>query len=470
VTWQAWAGQAFGQALGRPGRSLTRRLIWLASAWMAVALVLTGWMLTSQYQDSALRRMGYALAETIDEVVLATTVVGGRVSVAEIQDSRTLRPLSGKYWVVGEFDGRGGIRILERSPSLAGEDLLIPTDMPGRLERGRTLSYTAIGPVDRPLRIAASVKVLPGRERPLVFMAGMDRSDIDADTRAFATFTWIALLILGLGLVAAVFMQVRIGLRPLFLLRNEIADVRKGRSGRIERTYPLEIQPLAEQVNRLLDHNTEVVERQRTHVGNLAHALKTPLSVMLAEAEGRDDPLAEVVTRQSGVMKDQVDHHLRRARAAARAQGLGERTPVAEVLDEMAVMLERVFASKDVEIDWRAPDDLMFRGERQDLQEILGNLIENACKWARRRVRVSAGATGLGQMVVVVEDDGPGLAEDQWEAALKRGTRMDEDAPGSGLGLSIVDDLTRAYNGRVALSRSEMGGLKAALDLPAAEG
>ena len=140
MTWQAWAGQAFGQALGRPGRSLTRRLIWLASAWMAVALVLTGWMLTSQYQDSALRRMGYALAETIDEVVLATTVVGGRVSVAEIQDSRTLRPLSGKYWVVGEFDGRGGIRILERSPSLAGEDLLIPADMPARLERGRTLS------------------------------------------------------------------------------------------------------------------------------------------------------------------------------------------------------------------------------------------------------------------------------------------------------------------------------------------
>jgi len=466
VSWQALAGRAFG----RPGRSLTRRLIWLASAWMAVALVLTGWVLTSQYQDSALRRMGYALAETIDEVVLATTVVGGRVSVAEIQDSRTLRPLSGKYWVVGEFDGRGGIRILERSPSLAGEDLLIPADMPGRLERGRTLSYTAIGPVDRPLRIAASVKLLPGREQPLVFMAGMDRSDIDADTRAFATFTWIALLILGLGLVAAVFMQVRIGLRPLFLLRNEIADVRKGRTGRIERTYPLEIQPLAEQVNRLLDHNQEVVERQRTHVGNLAHALKTPLSVMLAEAEGRSDPLAEVVTRQSGVMKDQVDHHLRRARAAARAQGLGERTPVAEVLDEMAVMLERVFASKDVEIDWRAPDDLIFRGERQDLQEILGNLIENACKWAKRRVRVSAGATGLGQMVVVVEDDGPGLAEDQWEAALKRGTRMDEDAPGSGLGLSIVDDLTKAYNGRVALSRSEMGGLKAVLDLPATEG
>jgi signal transduction histidine kinase len=135
----------------------------------------------------------------------------------------------------------------------------------------------------------------------------------------------------------------------------------------------------------------------------------------------------------------------------------------------MSVMLERVFQSKDVEIDWRAPDDLAFLGERQDLQEILGNLMENACKWSRRRVRVSAGPSGLGQMIAVVEDDGPGLPEDQREAVLKRGTRLDEDAPGSGLGLSIVDDLTRAYGGRLTLGASDLGGLKAVLELPAAE-
>jgi signal transduction histidine kinase len=168
-------------------------------------------------------------------------------------------------------------------------------------------------------------------------------------------------------------------------------------------------------------------------------------------------------------MKAQVDHHLRRARAAARAQSLGERTPVAEVLDEMAVMLERVFEDKGVEIDWRAPDDLGFCGERQDLQEVLGNLIENACKWARRRVRISAGPTGMGQMVVVVEDDGPGLPAEQREAALERGARLDETTPGSGLGLSIVVELTRAYGGRITLADSDMGGLKVLLSLPAAE-
>uniref|UniRef100_UPI0025E033DF sensor histidine kinase n=1 Tax=uncultured Brevundimonas sp. TaxID=213418 RepID=UPI0025E033DF len=286
----------------------------------------------------------------------------------------------------------------------------------------------------------------------------------------FATITWIALLVLGFGLVTAVFIQVQVGLRPLYELRNEIAAVRKGKAARVERAYPIEIQPLAEQVNRLLDHNQEVVDRQRTHVGNLAHALKTPLSVMLAEAGTQDGALPEIVRRQTAVMQGQVDHHLRRARAAARAaHGLGESTPVGEVVDELAVMLERVFASKNVEIDWRAPDDLAFLGERQDLQEILGNLIENAAKWSRRRVRVSAGPNGLGQMIAVIEDDGPGLPADRRDEVMKRDARLDEDAPGSGLGLSIVDDLTRAYGGRLTLADSDLGGLKAVLELPAAE-
>ncbi|WP_084176048.1 ATP-binding protein [Brevundimonas bacteroides] len=476
MTDETAAGAGWGRFIGRPGRSLTRRLIWLASAWIVVALAATGWILTTQYQESAFRRLGDMLSDTIDEVVIATVATPDGVTVAEIRDAPTLRGLSGKYWMVAEVLPDGAVRVLARSPSLAGETLYIAPELPARLQAsmGDLLTYNDPGilrpPQRQPLRIAASLKTLPGRTEPVVFMAGIDRSDIEADTREFAAYVWIALLALGVGLVIAVFLQVQIGLRPLFALRNEIANVRKGRAARIEHAYPLEIQPLAEQVNRLLDHNQEVVERQRTHVGNLAHALKTPLSVMLAEAEGKIDPLAEIVRRQTEVMKGQVDHHLRRARAAARAaHGLGERTPVGEVIDEMAVMLERVFQSKDVEIDWRAPDDLAFLGERQDLQEILGNLMENACKWSTRRVRVSAGASGLGQMIAVVEDDGPGLPEDQRAAVLKRGTRLDEDAPGSGLGLSIVDDLTRAYGGRLTLGASDLGGLKAVLELPAAE-
>lgn len=468
-------GRTWGRWFGRPGHSLTRRLIWLASAWIVLALVLTGWALTTQYRESALRQLGSELADTIDEVVIATNAGPDGVAVAEIRDAQTDRALSGKYWAVAELDDAGGVRFIAGSPSLAGEQLAMPRDVPNQLKaaRGAMISFNDPGflrpPLRQPLRIAASLKSLPGRNEPLVFMAAIDRTSIENDTRQFATFTWTSLLILGLGLVIAVFLQVQIGLRPLFSLRNEIADVRKGKAARIARTYPVEIQPLAEQVNRLLDHNQETVERQRTHVGNLAHALKTPLSVMLAEAGSQKGLLPDMVRKQTEVMKAQVDHHLRRARAAARAQLLGERTPIAEVLDEMAVMLERVFEEKSVEIDWRAPDELGFRGERQDLQEILGNLMENACKWATRRVRVSAGATGLGQMVVVVEDDGPGLPADQREAALERGARMDETTPGSGLGLSIVVELTRAYGGKITLANSDLGGLKVLLELPAAD-
>ena len=463
--------QSWGRWFGRPGRSLTRRLIWLAAMWIVLALIATGWTLTSQYQESALRRLGNMLGETIDEVVLASNATPSGIEIAEIKDAQTLRPLSGKYWAVAEPDGNGGLRMIARSSSLAGEALAVPAELPDRLQTGfgQMITYNASGPINRPLRIAATMLRLPGRDEPVVFMAGIDRTNIDDDTRSFATFTWTALLILGVGLVIAVFLQVQIGLRPLFSLRNEIADVRKGKAARIARSYPMEIQPLAEQVNRLLDNNQETVERQRTHVGNLAHALKTPLSVMLAEAGSQKGVLPDMVRKQTEVMKAQVDHHLRRARAAARAQLLGERTPIAEVLDELAVMLERVFESRSVEIDWRAPDELGFRGERQDLQEILGNLMENACKWAKRRVRISAGPTGLGQMVVVVEDDGPGLPEEQREAALERGARMDETTPGSGLGLSIVVELTRAYGGKITLADSDMGGLKVLLELPAAE-
>ncbi len=467
--------KTWGRWFGRPGRSLTRRLIWLASAWIVLALMLTGWVLTSQYQESALRRLGDELSGAIDEVVLASTATPTGLEVEEIKDARTLRGLSGKYWMVAEPLPGGAINVLARSPSLSGETLSIPAGLPPRLQAdpGGMITYNdpgiLKGPLRQPLRIGASLKSMPGRDAPLIFVAGIDRSMIEADARQFATYTWIALLMLGLGLVTAVFLQVQIGLRPLFALRNELVDVRKGKAARIARTYPVEIQPLAEQVNRLLDQNQETVERQRTHVGNLAHALKTPLSVMLAEAGTAKGMLPDVVRRQTEIMKGQVDHHLRRARAAARAQMLGERTPIGEVLDEMAVMLERVFEEKGVEIDWRAPDELAFRGERQDLQEILGNLMENACKWCVRRVRVSAGPTHLGQMVVVVEDDGPGVPEDQRETMLQRGARLDENAPGSGLGLAIVDDLTKAYGGRFTLAASEMGGLKAVLELPSAE-
>ena len=193
-------------------------------------------------------------------------------------------------------------------------------------------------------------------------MAAEDRTPIDEDARRFAATTAVALVALGIGLVIAVFAQVRIGLRPMFEVRREVARVRKGKAQRLTGVYPEELAPLANELNALLDHNQEVVERQRTHVGNLAHALKMPISVLLTEAEKNPGPLAEVTARQAHSMRDHVDHHLRRARAAARAQGQGERTEVAPLLEELTLTLERIYQDRGCAVDWDAPDDLAFLG------------------------------------------------------------------------------------------------------------
>ncbi len=245
-------------------------------------------------------------------------------------------------------------------------------------------------------------------------------------------------------------------------------EVRKGRAERVAGRYPAELEPLAQELNALVAHNQEVVDRQRTHVGNLAHALKTPLSVMLTEAACAPGPLADLVTRQAETMRTQVDHHLRRARTAARAQGSRDRTSVAPTLEELARTLERIFEDKRVMIDWTAEDDLGFQGERQDLLEIAGNVMENACKWCRRGVFASAEPLSEDRLLLVVEDDGPGLPSDRRGEVLKRGARLDESAPGSGLGLSIVDELVRAYAGRIELGQSGRGGLKVSIELPRA--
>jgi len=307
-----------------------------------------------------------------------------------------------------------------------------------------------------------------GRDAPVIYMSAEDRRPVDREVLNFVTATAIAFLLLGVGLVVAVIVQVRVGLRPLFRLRTEVAEVRRGKAERLSGRYPSELLPLTDELNALVAHNQETVERQRTHVGNLAHALKTPISVMMTEASQRPGPLAEVVTRQADVMRQQVDHHLRRARAAARSQGQGERTSVAEVLDELARTLERIYRDKGLVIDWDAPDDLWFQGERQDFMEIAGNAMENAGKFGRSKMRVRATDVGPERMRLVVEDDGPGLPPDRRAEVIQRGARLDESAPGSGLGLSIIDELARAYRGSLALGDTSLGGLSVAVELPRA--
>ncbi|MFN3856454.1 MAG: sensor histidine kinase [Caulobacter sp.] len=451
--------------------SLVLRLVLLAGVWSVALLVLAGFGLNHLFREASVTRFEAGLEESLRSLAAETTIDSGQVYAPPMTDVRAFRPYSGFYWQIAEFDAKGGVNPLVRSRSLWDGALATPPQIAEEIRRkpGVSVFFNATDQLGKPLLVAAQVGSIPGREAPVIFMSAENRESIDEASNAFAVTMVGALVLLGAGLIAAVYVQVRVGLLPLFRLRREVSQVRKGKAERLVGDYPDELAPLAGELNALVEHNQDVVERQRTHVGNLAHALKTPISVMLTEARQQPGQLSEVVERQAEAMRGHVEHHLRRARAAARSQTIGERTDVSEVLDELASALERIFQDKGVEIDWRAPDDLCFRGERQDLQELAGNIIENAGKWCKRRVRVDARPDGEDWMVLSVEDDGPGLPADRRGEVLKRGARLDESAPGSGLGLAIVDELARAYGGDVSLDDAAMGGLKVSVRLPRAE-
>ncbi|WP_425105811.1 ATP-binding protein, partial [Ancylobacter sp.] len=274
------------------------------------------------------------------------------------------------------------------------------------------------------------------------------------------------LAILGGAFLLTLVFQVLFGLRPLKRMLGALHEVRTGRADRIEGDYPIEIAPLAAEVNALIDTNREIVERARTHVGNLAHALKTPISVLQNEAargHGAEAGLAAKVTETAQIMKDQVAHHLERARMAARASVVTTVEEVEPIVARIAATLAKVYRAKGVAVEAEVADGLRFRGERQDLEEILGNLVDNGCKWARTLVEIAVaavpGAAGERDYFdITIDDDGPGLTPEQQTEALKRGKRLDETQPGSGLGLSIVAELVGLYGGRLTLGRSPFGG------------
>jgi signal transduction histidine kinase len=245
-----------------------------------------------------------------------------------------------------------------------------------------------------------------------------------------------------------------------------LARIREGQARRLEGQFPAEIAPLAGELNSLIAHSAEVVGRARAHVANLAHFLKTPLTVLANEAAASEGPLAETVARQVTTMRRQVDHYLARARAAGALDVLGSRTEVAPVINDLARVLKRMHADKELSIVITAAPNLVFRGEREDLEEMAGNLIDNACKWAESEIAVEAGPQEGAKFFLRVGDDGPGLTSEERARAMERGERFDESVPGTGLGLAIVRDIAKLYGGSCTLAQSPMGGLEARLELP----
>ncbi|HRO04975.1 MAG TPA: sensor histidine kinase, partial [Terricaulis sp.] len=333
------------------------------------------------------------------------------------------------------------------------------------------------GPDQEPLRVVARVAEIPELEGRYLFIVGVASRDILAPAAnivgvAFSVFVAFCAFMVA----AATMLQVRFGLAPLHKLTRDIADVRRGQSERLEGDYPAELQPVAQELNALVDHNREVVERARRHVGNLAHALKTPIAVLKnAAGEGQSD---DAVLKQSiEEMEGFVERQLRRARVAARAEArsgatIAYRTPVLQNLEDLVFMMEQKYdPQKAIDISVEAESDVTFRGEREDLLEMAANLIDNACKYGKSQVvvRLLPPFESGGLLEIVVEDDGPGLSDEEIARVMARGERLDEAAPGQGLGLSILKETVDLYAGQLIFERGQLGGLKARLLLPATD-
>ena len=448
--------------------SLAARLIAAALIWTVLGLAAGGFVLSDAFRTAVEENFDTTLQVDLDGLIAAAEADpnGGVVLEERLLNHRFEQVYSGLYW---EILPKRTDQSVQFSHSLF--DHLIAIEDPrtvGALTWGH-----AKGPEDQQLRVLARQVVFPVAATPdkddtrsYTFMVAGDRSQVEAEAREFnGTLIW-AFTLLGAGLIVAVLLQVRIGLRPLGRVSEALSRIRDGKARRLEGQFPAEIAPLASELNSLIQHSEEVVGRARTHVSNLAHFLKTPLTVLASEAQAAPGPLADQVRRQVDVMRRQVDHYLARGRAAGALDVLGNRTKVEAVLNDLIRVLARIHGERGIEIAMHCPPSLFFRGERQDLEEMAGNLIDNACKWAKHAVRVTAAGEGA-KWRLAIEDDGPGLRPEDRSRVLARGERLDESVPGTGLGLSIVEDIAKLYGGALTLGESVSGGVKAELVLPA---
>jgi signal transduction histidine kinase len=471
-------------------QSLRWRLLLGTLAGLALALVVAGFALSGLFADQAQRQFRSHLQLQLDQLTAAFEVdAAGQPSLGStLADPRWQQPYGGLYWQV-DAPGRQG---LLRSRSLWDSLLRLPGD---GLPSGQTHEHRLIGPAGQPVLVlerqviwsagpspgpapaqaagarstdqAPAAEAAPGSWRLIV---AQDLRELEAAQRRFDLTLAASLAVLGLALAGAAGAQLALGLAPLRRLQRAVQQVRAGDAQRLEGEFPAELHPLVQDFNGVLLQNEQVVQRARQTAGNLAHAIKTPLAVLANAAErprGDLQAFATLVDEQVRSARAQVEWHLARARMGGSGVP-GLRSPVAPVLEGLLRVMRKVHAGRELRFDCDlAPDALAFAGESQDLHEMLGNLLDNACKWAHGRVAVQARAEGR-RLLVTVEDDGPGLGAAERERVFERGTRADERQPGSGLGLAIVREVAQLYQGQVRLDASALGGLRASLELPLA--
>jgi len=450
--------------------SLSRRLFLSSAVWTLLVLPIAGVILISLYRDAVERSYDSRINLYLEYLIAITSPEQGVdiMKPASLGEPTFSFPFSGWYW---EIRSQGGEQQTFKSGSLVSESLTLPSQVGIAPDATDIRKAYLTGPDDQTLRILErGITITQGdKQRRYIYAVAGDATEIDDEVSAFSNMLIVAFCVLAMGLLFATFFQVRYGLRPVRGIGEKLAAIRSGQASRLEGDLPEEIQPLQEELNALIQSNQAIIERSRTHVGNLAHALKTPLSVITNEAREQKTEFAEKVSGQAELMREYITHHLSRAQVAARVSVIGSVTDICDALDSLTNTLSHIYSEKGVSYQVDCPDGTKFRGEKQDLQEMIGNLLDNASKWAESTVKVSVEPDQSRKKIIVyVDDDGPGLSAEQLETVVKRGKRLDETKPGSGLGLSIVADLSEMYYGNFSLEHAPSGGVRAKLILPAA--
>lgn len=459
--------------------SLAFRLFITSAIWTLLVLPIAGVIIYGLYKTDVQATFDGRLEKLVNAV--AVDAMASEDGLPVVPPNR-YEPLfeeihSGWYWQIEPFEPSASGRRLV-SQSLATGKLPSPKrEGVKELDTGaRWLNID--GPVGVRIRLVEVIDTVGHKkdELPYSIIVAGPVDWLESQLAKFRTRLAIALTLAGLGLVGVTLFQVRFGLLPLRKIERGLSDIRTGQATKLEGDFSAEIEPLQHELNALIRSNQDVVDRARTQVGNLAHALKTPLAVITNEARDSKGTLASKVAEQATIMRDQVNHYLDRARMAARSGVIGGSSNVRDVVNPLVRALERIHQERGIKIDVTCAETLKFQGEKQDLEEMLGNLLDNACKWANQKVYLSikrtdnpsaSKARASGCLHVQVDDDGPGLTKDQRNKIGKRGMRLDESKPGSGLGLSIVTDLVQTYQGTFSLAHSSHGGLQVNLELPA---
>ena len=441
-------------------KSLTFRIIVLSGIWIIMALIGTAALLMGFYRQHIENHYDAHVQMHMEEMVNAARLSPYRTLelATPPSDPRYYVMQSGWYW---EILHNG--KVLAKSPSLGDSQI----DLGSVQSAEHTGAHVVEGPWGSPLRVQTMLipAGIPGEHLLLVASAPM--MGIQDDITDVAEHMALSFSLLALGLLAAVVLQIRLALKPIKGISSGIADIHLGRADKLAGDFPRDVKPLVDELNNLLEHNSMLLRRALNQLGDLAHAGKNPLTVINNEARTMNSKKGKLILAQTGDIASSVDHHLSRARAFGTTNVLGSRARVKRVAEDLEFALQRIYKDRKLDFDLSGLGDCYVRCEAQDLEEMLGNLMDNACKWTESRVIVYCRAEA-GRCCINVEDDGPGIPDDKIARVLQRGQRMDEYREGHGLGLSIIQDIVEMYSGKLTLIRSGHGGLSAELCLPGA--